>query len=133
MKGLDQLRYSLDQIFERQKPDEFVKTLLAAFHEQLAYQIEIKQKYFVAKTCNIGISYFCNDKKAFLFLNLCQPYLSLRFFTGHQTINGIIKGIWLNKNDNLGCKPFRVYDNATLNIALRSAIEAYKIAEEWSK
>lgn len=131
MKRLDQLRYTLDQIFERKKPDEFVKTLLSVFHDNLAAQIGANQKYFVAKTHNIGISYFCNDKKSFLFLNICQQYLSLRFFTGHQNINGIIKGIWLNKNDNLGCKPFKVKDKASLDIALSSAIEAYKIAEEW--
>jgi hypothetical protein len=129
MKGLDQTRYTLDQILERQKPDECIKTHLSDFHNNLAGQLQ--KKYFVAKTHKIGISYFANDKKAFLFLNVCQQYLSLKFFTGHQNLNGMIKGIWLNKNDNLGCKPFRVKDKATVDIALGSAIEAHKIAEEW--
>ena len=129
MRGLDQSRYTIDQIFERQKPDESVIKYLSIFHERLATQIELKQKYFEARTNIIGFSYFCNDKKAFLFLTVCQHFLSLRLFTGNKSISGIIKGIWLNKGDNIGCKPFRIIDDATLNKGIHYAIEAYMIAE----
>jgi len=133
MRDLDQSRYTINQVLERQKPDDSVKELLVIFNERLSSLIELKQKTLIVRTCNIGFSHFCNDKKAFLFLNVCQKFLSLKFFTGHKDILGLEKGIWLNKNDNMGSKPYHVFDNTTLNQALQYAIEAHKIAEEWSK
>lgn len=80
----------------------------------------------------IGFSYFCNIRKAFMFLNVKKSFLSTKFFSGGRNIYGISKSNWLNRNDNLGSKIFRIVDRFFLNEAINFALQAYEIAEEWS-
>jgi len=132
MRGLDQSRYTIEQIFERKRPSEMVKNLLFNYHELLLKRLEQGHKFVIIRTNDVGFSYFCNERKAFIFLTVCQRFLSMRFFSGDKLIPRISKGIWVNKNDNLGSETFRIKDEITLQEALRIALDSYNIAEEWS-
>jgi len=128
---LDQSKYSLEQMYEKQKPNESVKNIINKFHEILINKLRVDNKYIIIRTNGVGFTYFVNDKKAFIFSLICQNYLSMRFFTGNSIIKGLNKGIWLSKNDNLGSETFRITDDDSLMRAIDFALIAYKIAEEW--
>jgi len=66
-------------------------------------------------------------------MDVRQKYLSLVFFTGNNIINGISKGIWVNKGDNNGSERYRIFDESSINTAVDMAIEAHRIAKEWSE
>lgn len=44
---------------------------------------------------------------------------------------GLVKGTWLNKNDNLGSVPYHIKNETTLNKALGFSSKAFKIASDW--
>jgi hypothetical protein len=133
LKELDQTKHLLDQILDRQKASNEVKRLLLKFHDSLITKLNLNEKYPIARTNVVGISYLCNSKKAFLFLNVGQKYLTAKFFTGDKSILGIEKGIWINKNDNLGSQAFRISNETALKNALDFSAEAFNIAVDWSR
>jgi len=132
IKGLDQSKYTIEQIFDRKNPSNLVENLLFRFNELLFKSLERASKRVIIRTNDIGFTYFCNERKAFIFLTVCRRFLSMRFFTGDSIVRGISKGIWLNKNDNIGSKTYRIKDENTLQWALSIAHDSYDIAKEWS-
>ena len=131
IRELDQSRHILNKIIEQQKASDNVIKLLYKFHDRLLSQSYKNDKFPIARTHSIGITYFCHPKKAFLFLNIHQQFLTLKFFTGAKTIQGVKKGAWLNKSDNLGSNPFHVQDEISLTNALSHSLEAFGIAANW--
>ena len=79
-----------------------------------------------------GITYLCNARKAFIFINVFQEFITIKFFTGNSDIDGLKKGTWINKDDNLSSEPFRIVDNHSINQAVHFALTAHKIALEWA-
>jgi len=59
-----------------------------------------------------------------------QECITNKFFTGNSDLDGLKKGTWINKDDNLSSEPFRIVDNHSLNQAVHFALMAYKIALE---
>jgi hypothetical protein len=131
IRELDQTKHHLDQILENQKASDDVKRLVYEFHSRLLAKLDANKEFTFARTNSIGITYFCNPKKAFIFLSVNQQFLTLKCFTGEKSINGIGKGIWINKNDNHGSTPFRIPDNKALQQALDLSVEAFNIASDW--
>ena len=65
--GLDQSKYTIKKVFENQKALDYVENLTFAFHTTLGEQLNnrnLNLNWF-ARTHILGISYFCNNKKAF--------------------------------------------------------------------
>lgn len=129
--GLEQLNYTVEQIFEKQNTDPFVRKILLAFHIELTHSLDIKSLDWFARTHKTGITYLCNARKAFIFINVFQEFITIKFFTGKSEIDGLKKGTWINKDDNLSNEPFRIVDNSLINQAVHFASMAYKIALEW--
>ena len=126
---LDQTKYQLSEVFNRQKTSNEVQLLVKKFHIQLSNKEYIKKNsQFKARTHKKGITYMINDKKAFLMIDIHQKFFSGRFFTGNAEIPGQEKGNWLHSKDDAGCKMFRIVDNNTLEKALDFAYVAYGIA-----
>jgi hypothetical protein len=132
MKGLNESKYSLQEVYEKQNPSPSVQRLLEEFHHQLVQRLDENNLHWMARTHIAGISYLCNDRKAFLFLDVRQQFITTHFFTGKSSIAGIGKRNWLHLEDNLGSQPHRIVDKTSLDRALSFAVEAYHIASEWT-
>lgn len=133
MKRVDQTRHAVDDIFQKQRAGADVQRLIRAFHEQLADALDHRHLEWQIRTNDIGFTYLCDHRKAFLFVGVRQNFASLKFFTGPGRIDGLEKGIWLNRGDNMGSEPYRMRDEASLQRAVKLALKAYKIAANWGR
>jgi len=133
MENLDESKYSIQDIFEKKKASNFVKAITETFHNEVTQNLTNYNLVFIARTNSAGITYFCTDKKAFMFADIKQEFLSCKFFTGTSKISGLIKGNWEQGENNHGSKTFRIEHDETLKIAISFAIKAYKIALNWTK
>jgi hypothetical protein len=129
--GLDQSKYTIKQVFENQKVPDFIERITFAFHTKLSEQLSRRNLNWFARTHIFGISYFCNDQKTFLWVNIYQKFISIKYFTGKSLIKGIIKANWVTGDDNMGSEPYRVMDEASISQAVQFAINAYEIAVNW--
>lgn len=132
MKDLDASRYTIEQIFKNQKASDTVERFVLAFHKDLAQQLTQRKLSWLSRTNIYGITYLCNKNKAFIFLNVRMNFMSLKFFTGKSSINGLIKGDWVLRGDNLGSETYKIVDDLSFKEALIFAMKAYEIASEWS-
>ena len=130
MNRLDQSKYPVQQIFESTKASPSAQSLVRALHQELMNESHRKP---IARTHSCGITYLYDDRKAFVFVNVRRDFVSLKFFTGHSTIDGLGKGNWLNRGDNLGSKTYRLADGAGVKRAVRFAIKAHEIAADWAQ
>lgn len=124
-------KFTLSEILNQQNPDLATVMYLLAFHRELKVLLDQKDPDWFARTHHRGLSYMCNDHKAFIYLDIRKHHLSLAFFTGNQQIPGLIKGNWSRATDNLGCKRFIVIDDNTLKLAVKFALDSYRIADNW--
>lgn len=124
-------KFTLSEILNRQNPDLTTAKNLLAFHGELKTLLDQENLKWFARTHHRGLSYMCNDHKAFIYLDIRKGHLSLAFFTGNQHINGLTKGNWSRATDNLGSKRFIVTNDLTLKLAVKFAFVSNKIAEEW--
>ena len=131
MKDLDESKYAIEQIFKYQKASDTVERFILAFHKDLVQQLNQGNLVWFSRTNVRGITYLCNEKKAFMFVDVRINFVSLKFFTGNDTINGLIKANWINKGDNLGSETYRIVDDFSLKRALVYAIKAYEISVDW--
>jgi len=67
------------------------------------------------------------------YLSVCQEYLSMRFFIRNNQIEGLNKGIWNSKGDNLGSETYIIQNYQSLDQAVIFAIRAHDIASDWAK
>ena len=132
MKNLDQSKHSIEKIFEKQMASPSVRNLLLTLHEDLARELNRKNLNWIARTHCIGITYLCNDQKAFMFVNVRKQFISIYFFTGNSSINGLKKNNWINRGDNKGSETYRIFDKPSLERAVLFAMKAYEIALNWS-
>jgi hypothetical protein len=130
--GLDQSKYSLEQVFNNQKALDFVKMTTIAFHNELIQQLNQRELTWYARTHLRGITYLCTSNKAFLWFNINQQYISVKFFTGNGNMEGLRKGNWVNKDDKLSSEPFRVVDNDSIKQAVKFALKTYEISTNWN-
>ncbi|MCJ7447724.1 MAG: endonuclease NucS [Bacteroidales bacterium] len=130
--GIDQSRYSLEQVFKQQKATDFVNRAALAFHNKLIQQLNQRGLTWSARTHIRGITYLCTSNKAFLWFNINQQYISIKFFTGNGNIEGLRKGTWVNKDDKLSSEPFKIVDNESIGQAVNFSLKAYEISVNWS-
>lgn len=130
--GLNQSKYSLEQIFISQNASKIVEKTSLAFHIELTQILNKKNLRWHARTHIRGITYFCNNNKAFLVFNICRQFISVKFFTGNSNIGGLKKGTWVNKDDKLSSEPYRIVDNESIKQAVNFALKAYEISVNWT-
>lgn len=126
----EQSKFSLREILNCQDPDPVSVKYLLAFHKGFTELLDQKVLPWECRTNDRGLTYYC-PKKAFIMLSINKSFISILFFTGHQQIEGLVKGNWENGKDNLGCKRFRVLDDHSLRQAIKFGLELYHIAENW--
>jgi hypothetical protein len=130
MKGIDELKYTIECIFETQKASDTTKKLMLSFHESLIYQLNRLNLSWNAHTHKIGIAYLYKNK-VFIWVNVNQKFVSIKFFTGTSRIPGLIEANWNYHGDNKGSETLRIKDDFSICQAVFFALEAYKIATDW--
>lgn len=133
MEGLNESKYRIGEILKVQNTDTDIKNVLFKFHQDLNQLLKLESMIFFARTHKNGITYFCNQKKAFLFIDIRKKFFSARFFTGNRNIKSLDKGIWIQKGDNLGSVTYRISDNSSLQTGVLFALSAYNIAKDWGQ
>jgi hypothetical protein len=129
---LEEPKYTLEQVFKNQKASDNVEKIIKHFHNEISFQLKSNRLQWKAKTNIRGISYFCNKRNAFLYADIYQQNVTLKFFTGNKTINGLIKANWRTGGDTLGSAPLKIFDIDSISQAVMFAVEAYKIANNWN-
>ena len=132
IKELDESKYTFEWVFEHQKASDIAERLLLTFHDRLTKQLYKANLDWSARTHKIGVAYLCG-KKVFIWANVCQEFVSLKFFTGDNSIKGLKKANWNYKDDKIGSETFRIVDSDSLNQAVDFALKAYEIAVDWSR
>jgi len=131
--GIDETKYSLKDIFKGQSSEPTTQQLLEEFHHKLKNVFNDKGLFWMARTHLRGITYFCNDVKAFLILDLTRRFLSCKFFTGHGDIVGLQKSTWLESKEICGSERFRIEDEKTLDKAIKFGVDAHGLTKHWSE
>jgi len=131
--GIDETKYSLKDIFKSQSSEPTTQKLLEEFNHKLINVFNDKDLFWMARTHLRGVTYFCNDVKAFLILDSRRRFLSCKFFTGHGNIKGLRKDTWLESRETCGSERLRIEDDKTLDKAIKFAVDAHSIAKHWSE
>jgi len=131
--GIDEDKYSLQQVIKNTSSEATTQKLLEAFHHKLRKNLIDLGFFWKGRTHVRGITYLCTDQKAFLILNLTRRFLSCIFFTGHVRIKGLNKGIWLNSGETCGSERLRIRDDESIDRAVKFAVEAHILAKEWTE
>jgi len=124
--SISEMKYSLKSRLSDSSPS--IKHLLFKFNEETADIAKKHKTEIIAKTHIRGLSYFITPKRAFLFLNIRNEFLSLVFYTGKDKISGLAKGNWNDGGDNCGSKTFRIENDKSLSEALKFADRSFEIA-----
>ena len=130
MHGLDQQKYKLDDIFEKRRVAPSVQMLLRTYHQNLTEVLDQEGLPWTARTHIVGLTYFCDERHAFMFVDVRQNFISIRCFTGDSQIGGLQKGIWLNRGDNMGSETYRIVDEVSLERAVLFGVAAHRIASK---
>jgi hypothetical protein len=118
-------KYSLSSRLAGSDPS--VKALLKKFNEGMAKIARSNKTEIFARTHIRGMSYFIAPKRAFIFLNIRNDFLSLVFYTGKAEIPGLLKANWIQGKDYKGSETFRVGDDQSLATALEFANRSFDI------
>lgn len=130
MKDLDESKYSVEWIFENQKASFESERLFLLFHETLVKQLNQINFRWYARTHKFGAGYFYG-RKAFVWVNVYQKFISIKCFTGHSTIKGLGKANWIRGNDRVGSETYRIENKEDLKNAVVYSLEAYRITIDW--
>ena len=125
--SIDESKYSLESRLELASASGNVRGLIERFNHGISRLAEELNKYLFAKTHVCGLTYFATQTKAFIFLNIRQDFLSLKFYTGKSSIAGLKKANWIQGGDKSGSSTFRITNDTTLEKALDFAKQSLMI------
>ena len=118
--------HSLKNILEQSS--SHVRSLFQKFHNEIRkFSDEVVAKGYHqiwARTHKYGLTYFASEKKAFIFLNIRQSFISLILYTGAQEIHGVVAGNWITGDDKKGGK-IQINDDQDILNVVTAAKKAY--------
>ncbi len=125
--NVDDRKHNLSDIIKNKKCSQATIEVFGAFINRVN-DIFMKQKrQVVFRAHKHGVTAFCDEKKAFMFINLCRKHIAIVFYSGSGKIPGLAKGNWAQKNDNKGSETFIVKYDDSLAIALNYAEAAWSL------
>ena len=125
---IEEPKYHLSQVISMQRASPAAVALLVETVNRIDARLRANGKGVVFRTHVRGVTAFCNTTKGFMFINLRQDYITALYFTGMETIPGLVKANWLNGNDNAGSETFSVTDSSWIKTAVDFACASYAIA-----
>jgi hypothetical protein len=131
VKGLDELKYTIEWVFDKSNASENTRQMVLLFHERLSEKLKLTGWPFSARTNIYGIRYYCKKGKCFLWIGIRRQFMTIKFFTGNSEIEGLNKANWVTALDNNGSETYRVHEMTEIDKAVSFSVNAYRIAEEW--
>jgi len=127
---IEETNHKLDDVIKNQQASQVTVSLLEQFVNKIDATLKAQDKPVFFRTHKYGVTGFSRVKprKAFIFINIWQNYISTKYFTGNGSIEGLRKANWLNKGDNKGSETIRISDVSEVEKAVKFACAAYKIA-----
>jgi len=125
---IEEPKYHLSQVIAMQRASPAAVALLVELVNGIDARLRSIGKGVVFRTHVRGVTAFCNAAKGFMFINLRQDYITALYFTGKETIPGLVKANWLNGTDNAGSETFSITDSSWVKTAVEFACASYAIA-----
>ena len=127
---IEETNHKLDDVIKNQQASQATVSLLEQFVNKIDATLKAQGKPVFFRTHNCGVTGFSRvtPRKAFIFIDIRQNYISTKYFTGNGSIEGLRKANWLNKGDNKGSETIRISDAPKVEKAVEFACAAYKIA-----
>jgi len=127
---IEEPRHKLDDVIKNQQASQATVSLLEQFVNKIDTTLKAQDKPVFFRTHNCGVTGFSRVKprKAFIYIDIRQNYISTKYFTGNGSIEGLRKANWNSKGDNKGSERIRISDVSEVEKAVKFACEAYKNA-----
>ena len=127
---IEETNHKLDDVIKNQQASQATVSLLEQFVNKIDANLKAQGKPVFFRTHNCGVTGFSRVKprKAFIYIDIRQNYISTKYFTGNGSIEGLRKANWNSKGDNKGSERIRISDVSKVKKAVEFACEAYKNA-----
>ena len=123
-------RHKLDDVIKNQQASQATVSLLEQFVNKIDATLKAQGKPVFFRTHNCGVTGFSRVKprKAFIYIDIRQNYISTKYFTGNGSIEGLRKANWNSEGDKEGSERIRISDVSEVEKAVKFACAAYKNA-----
>lgn len=125
--NVDQQKHIVADIIKSKKSSQATIDIFESFINRVNDIFMKQQKKVLFRAHKHGVTAFCDEKKAFMFINLCRNHIAIVFYSGTGKIPGLAKANWSQKNDNKGSETFIVKYEDSLAIALNYAQAAWTL------
>ena len=123
---IEEPRHKLDDVIKNQQASQTTVSLLEQFVNKIDATLKAQGKPVFFRTHNCGVTGFSRVKprKAFIYIDIWQNYISTKYFTGNGSIEGLRKDYWNSKRDNKGSERIRISDALKVEKAVKFACAA---------
>ena len=127
---IEEPRHKLDDVIKNQQASQVTVSLLEQFVNKIDTTLKDQGKPVFFRTHKYGVTGFSRVKprKAFIYIDIRQNYISTKYFTGNGSIEGLRKANWNSEGDKEGSERIRISDVSEVEKAVEFACEAYKNA-----
>ena len=127
---IEETNHKLDDVIKNQQASQVTVSLLEQFVNKIDTTLKDQGKPVFFRTHKYGVTGFSRVKprKAFIFINIWQNYISTKYFTGNGSIEGLRKANWNSEGDKEGSERIRISDVSEVEKAVKFACKAYKNA-----
>ena len=127
---IEEPRHKLDDVIKNQQASQVTVSLLEQFVNKIDTTLKDQGKPVFFRTHKYGVTGFSRVKprKAFIYIDIRQNYISTKYFTGNGSIEGLEKANWNSKGDKEGSERIRISDVSEVEKAVKFACKAYKNA-----
>ena len=127
---IEEPRHKLDDVIKNQQASQATVSLLEQFVNKIDTTLKDQGKPVFFRTHKYGVTGFSRVKprKAFIYIDIRQNYISTKYFTGNGSIEGLRKANWNSERDKEGSERIRISDVSEVEKAVKFACKAYKNA-----
>ena len=127
---IEEPRHKLDDVIKNQQASQATVSLLEQFVNKIDTTLKDQGKPVFFRTHKYGVTGFSRVKprKAFIYIDIRQNYISTKYFTGNGSIEGLRKANWNSERDKEGSERIRISDVSEVEKAVEFACKAYKNA-----
>ncbi len=127
---IEETNHKLDDVIKNQQASQATVSLLEQFVNKIDATLKDQGKPVFFRTHKYGVTGFSRVKprKAFIYIDIRQNYISTKYFTGNGSIEGLEKDYWNSKGDKEGSETIRISDASKVEKGVKFACAAYKNA-----
>jgi len=127
---IEEPRHKLDDVIKNQQASQVTVSLLEQFVNKIDTTLKDQGKPVFFRTHKYGVTGFSRVKprKAFIYIDIRQNYISTKYFTGNGSIEGLRKANWNSEGDKEGSERIRISDVSEVEKGVKFACAAYKNA-----